>query len=55
MKRTKDIFIQIREQEIHEGKYNSLINELKTEKLYQQFKLKSNEKTHLQRLRSKRM
>jgi hypothetical protein len=51
MKRTKDIFLEQREKEMNEGKYNYLINKLKQEQLYQQLKIKSNEKAHIQRLR----
>jgi hypothetical protein len=43
MKRTKDIFLEQREKEMAEGKYDYLIHQMKKEMSYQK-KIKSNAK-----------
>ena len=43
MKRTKDIFLEQREKETMEGRFDNLNHQLNQEHLYQQLKFKTNE------------
>tara|TARA_R110002051_G_scaffold261646_1_gene321563 strand:- start:715 stop:873 length:159 start_codon:yes stop_codon:yes gene_type:complete len=47
MGRTKNDFIRIRQEEMSEGKHDVAQHLHETEKLYEQFKIKSNEKGHI--------